>query len=614
MSNRSKMKLPQIYVPLIIATVQVATCEAMINGIPNSEIINLIKSQLSDWSDVSEGSVSAEFKLKKDKRIIKRILASYGYFDAQICPKLQKGKAMFNIELNERYKFDDVLLLYIDQRNYRSGLKVKQVFDLIGIPYDTYTDTKQLSDGCEKIADFLRGKGFAFVQVRAPKLQRDKKDKRIKAIYEIELNGKTVIDKTIVNIKSKKDPNLLKPFVRNRISWKNGDIYDREKIENMKNEIMESKIFSGVSVVLSEPTKDKNDSSIVHTTITIDLEEALLRDVGAGLKYGSSEKFGILLSWTHYNINGKGSSLATSIDASKENRYLRIKYDTYDLFYKRQKLSTQAFYVKEDESSYKVLKSGAESMLWQTFDKKLHAGLGLCIEESETTDKIEKKDLDFSAVGIPMGLKFDTTDEYLDPQKGIRCQAMVTPYIGRPHNVTVFTGKASIYIPFKKNAFQNFLVLAVYSRYGTIFRNKNHDIPRDKLFFSGGANSIRGYGYQKVGAFSDVDEGDEENKNNKPLGKPLGGESVFEIGIEPRIRVSDNLGFVAFVEGGNVYTKKMANPLRKLFFGYGVGIRYYTSFAPIRFDIAFPTKIRKTKQGKKIDSMFNLYLSIGQAF
>lgn len=608
------MKLHRIYVPLMIATVQVATCEATVNGIQNGEIMDLIKSQLSDWSDISERSISAEFKLKRDKRIIKQILASYGYFDAQICPISQNDKVVFNVKLNERYKFDDVLLLYIDQKSYRSGLKVKQVFDLIGIPYDTYTDTKQLADGCEKIADFLRGKGFAFAQVHAPKLQRDKKDKRIKAVYEIELNGKTVIDKTIVHIKSKKDPKLLQPFVRNRISWKDGDIYDREKIENLKNDIMASKIFSGVSVVLGKPIKDAHDTSVVHTTITIELEEALLRDVGAGLKYGSSEKFGVLLFWTHYNINGKGSSLSTSIDASKENRYLSLKYDTYDLFYKKQKLSTQAFYVKENESSYKVLKSGAESMLWQTFDTKFHAGLGLCVEESETTDKIEKKDLDFSAVGIPIGLKFDTTDEYLDPQKGIRCQATITPYIGHPNNLTVFTGKASMYIPFKKNAFRNFLVLAVYSRYGTIFRNKNHDIPRDKLFFSGGANSIRGYGYQKVGAFSDIDEGDVENIDNKPLGKPLGGESVFEIGVEPRIRVSDNLGLVAFLEGGNVYTKKMANPLRKLLFGCGIGVRYYTSFAPIRFDIAFPMKIRKTKQGKKVDSMFNLYLSIGQAF
>lgn len=609
------MRLFRVYSLFVIVGTMIATgCAATLTGIQDKEILNLIQSQLSDWSDISMKSISAEFKLKRDRKIIKKILASYGYFEANVAPILKNDKVIFNIKLNERYKFDDVLLLYVDQKNYRSGLKVKQVFDLIGIPYDTYTDTKQLSDGCDKIADFLRSKGFAFVNVHAPKVQRDKNEKRIKAIYKIELKGKTVIDKTIINIKSKKDPKLLEPFVRNRISWKNSDIYDKEKIDNLKNDLMSSRIFSGISVKLSEPVKDKNKPDIVHTVITIDIEEALLRDVAAGLKYGTSEKFGILLSWTNYNINGKGSSLSTSIDASKENRYLQIKYDVPDLFYKKQKLSTQAIYSKEDEISYKSEKTKAESMLWQTFGMKFHAGIGVCFEESETTDKIEKKDVDFNAIGIPIGLAFDTTDEYLDPQNGIRCQAMVTPYIGRPSNISVFNAKASVYIPLKKNEFRNFLVLAVYSKYGSIFRNKNHDIPRDKLFFSGGANSVRGYDYHKVGEFSDIDDGDEENKNNKPIGKPLGGESVFEIGIEPRIRISDNLGFVAFVEGGNVYTKKMANPLRKLLFGYGIGIRYYTPFAPIRLDIAFPMKVRKTKHGKRLDSRFNLYLSVGQAF
>ena len=277
------------------------------------------------------------------------------------------------------------------------------------------------------------------------------------------------------------------------------------------------------------------------------------------------------------------------------------------------------YYKKENVSSYDVTTIGAESMLWQTFGMKFNAGVGVCIEESETTDKTtktEKSDTtsdatkktssnndesEFNAVGFPIGLSFDTTEEYLDPQQGIRCRAMITPYVGNLTDITVFTGKASIYLPFKKNDFQNLIVLAIYSKYGSIFSKKRSKIPRNKLFFSGGGNSVRGYGYQKLGPVDD----------NK---KPLGGESVFEIGVEPRFRISENLGLVAFVEGGNVYSRKMTNPVKKLLFGYGVGVRYYTPFGPIRVDVAFPSKIRKTKSGKKIDSMFNLYISVGQAF
>ena len=581
-----------------------------INGIEDKEILTLIKSQLSDWSDVNERSISSEFKLKRDKKIIKQILASYGFFDAEIRPSFVNGNATFDVNLNERYKFDDVRLVYLDQKNFKTGLKVKQVFDLIGIARNTYTDTKQLSDGGEKIADFLRDKGFAYVKVLPPKLRYSKSYKKIKATYEIELNGKVIIDKTIINIKSHKDPKLLESFIRNRISWKDGDIYDRQKVDDMKNDLMSSRIFSGISATLSNPKRDKKDSNIVHTVLTINVEEALLREISAGLKYGTSEKFGILLSWTHYNINGQGASLSATIDASKENRHINVKYETPDLFYRKQQLSNQVFHKKEKEDAYDAHKSGAESMLWQTFGKKFQAGIGLCVEESDTYDKITKEAVDFNTVGTPIGIKFDTTDEYLDPQKGLRCQAMLTPYIGNSNNITIFTGKASVYIPFKKNEFKNMMVVAIYSKYGSIFRNKNRKIPRDRLFFAGGANSVRGYDYQKLGDFSDITEKDK----TVPSGKPLGGDSVFEIGVEPRIRASENLGFVAFFEGGNVYTNKMANPLRRLLFGYGIGIRYYTSFAPIRFDIAFPTKIRKTKGGKRVDSRFNLYISVGQAF
>lgn len=606
---------------------------ASINGIDNKEILELIKSQLSNWDDVSKESISREFKLKKDKLIIKKILNSYGYFDAEVTSPEQNDKIVFNITLNERYTFDDVLLIYADQRSYRSGLTVGQVFDLINIEYNSYTDTKQLADGKNNIEDFLKNKGFAFVKINSPKVEIDKEEKTIKAIYKIVLNGKTIIDKTIIDIKSHKDPKLLEPFIRNRIDWKDGDVYAPQKIENLKESLMSSDIFSGIEVTLSDPIIDPKDSTLSHTTITINIEENLLRNVEAGVNYGTSEKVGVLFSWTNYNIDGKGSKLSTKANWSKETKELKLKYTVYDLFYRKQKLSNQISYFKEDTSSYDVKGFKGESMLWQTFGTKFQLGVGVCAENSKTQDKIinetseiknvsnsenaetksntrtsESKDkatntklekVKFNAVGIHMGLNFDTTSDYLNPQSGLRCSADVVPYLGK--NITVFLGKASFYIPIKQNSFKNRAVLAFYSKFGTVFRKNSQKIPRDKLFFSGGSNSVRGYGYQKIGNVNDDK-------------KPLGGESVFEIGIEPRLKINDNIGIVAFLEGGNVYTTKLPRPWKKMFWGYGFGIRYYTPIGPIRLDIGFPTKKRKTSNGKKIDDDFNIYISVGQAF
>jgi translocation and assembly module TamA len=126
-------------------------------------------------------------------------------------------------------------------------------------------------------------------------------------------------------------------------------------------------------------------------------------------------------------------------------------------------------------------------------------------------------------------------------------------------------------------------------------------LPRDRLFFAGGMNSVRGYGYQLIGDVNDDK-------------KPLGGWSTFEVGIEPRFKISDNFGAVVFVEGGGVYQTKAPKIGRKMLWGGGVGVRYYTPLGPIRLDIAFPFKRRKTTTNKKIDSLFNIYISIGQAF
>jgi len=573
----------------------------MVRGLENPDIIRLIKSQISDWKNFSKDSISAKFKLSQDKYAIKKILNSFCYFDAKIKNSFENRKVTFDITPNERYKFDEVLLIYKDQREYRSGLKIGQVFDLINIQYDSYTDTKQLTDAKDKIEEYLKKQGFAFVSIKDLKIEIDRKNKKIKAIYEIILNGKTVIDNTIINIKSKKDPELLKPFVKNRITWKNGDIFDQQKLDDLKEDLMASGIFSGISINLTPPKFLHNDLKTSHTTIMINIEEGLLRDIAAGVKYGSSEKAGILFSWKHYNIDGKGSGLSVLADIAKVSRNIRTKYEVYDLFYKKQKLTNQVFYLKEDVDPYNATKIGIESILWQRFGKSFNLGAGVCGESSKTKDKIDLENTKFKAFGVPIGINFDTTENFLDPQKGIRCSAMLTPYFGNLTNITIFSGKASVYFPFRKNSFKNSMVFAAYSKFGSIFRNKTHKIPRDKFFFSGGANSIRGYGYQKVGPVN----------NNKI---PLGGESVFEFGLEPRFKLSDNVGLIAFWEGGNVFSTKMPNPLKKLLFGYGMGIRYYTPLGPIRLDIALPTSRRKTTEGKKIDSLFNIYISIGQAF
>lgn len=82
---------------------------------------------------------------------------------------------------------------------------------------------------------------------------------------------------------------------------------------------------------------------------------------------------------------------------------------------------------------------------------------------------------------------------------------------------------------------------------------------------------------------------------------------MFEAAFEARFKVSSNIGLVPFVDVGEVTTDTLPR-FDSLRWGAGLGFRYYTSFAPIRFDLATPINRRPG------ESRIQFYISIGQNF
>ena len=120
-------------------------------------------------------------------------------------------------------------------------------------------------------------------------------------------------------------------------------------------------------------------------------------------------------------------------------------------------------------------------------------------------------------------------------------------------------------------------------------------LPTDKRFFGGGGGSIRGYGYHRVGPV---------NAQNVALG----GRSLVELGTELRIRITETLGLVPFIDAGNVYNAMLPVPSQSLLVGSGLGLRYYTAFGPLRLDVGTPVPKRRH------DDPVQIYISLGQAF
>jgi translocation and assembly module TamA len=132
---------------------------------------------------------------------------------------------------------------------------------------------------------------------------------------------------------------------------------------------------------------------------------------------------------------------------------------------------------------------------------------------------------------------------------------------------------------------------------GTILGASVFDIAPSRRFYSGGGGSVRGYGYQQLGP-------------RDASGDPIGGRGLAEFGIESRIRLKQfggNFGVVPFFDGGSLTRKVMPN-FTNWRFAAGIGVRYYSTFGPIRVDLGVPLNRRKG------DGPVAVTVSLGQAF
>jgi translocation and assembly module TamA len=201
----------------------------------------------------------------------------------------------------------------------------------------------------------------------------------------------------------------------------------------------------------------------------------------------------------------------------------------------------------------------------------------------------------YRQIFLPLYFKWDTGDDLLDPTRGGRLFLQVMPFFdvtGSDSDFIKGYARYRHYIPVLKKPL---LTLAGKVSIGVIEGSGLVSIPADERFYAGGGGSIRGYAYQSVG----------------PLvaGDPIGGQSLIELSAEVRVKLTDHLGLVGFLDGGSAFADTIPDSSQDLRWGSGAGLRYFTPIGPLRFDVAVPLNRRP-----EIDDSFQIYISLGQAF
>jgi translocation and assembly module TamA len=236
------------------------------------------------------------------------------------------------------------------------------------------------------------------------------------------------------------------------------------------------------------------------------------------------------------------------------------------------------------------------NFIWQKKWTWSYGGEWLATDERGVFSSAGVKDTKtFLIAAAPLALGYDGSDNLLDPTRGFRLSGRLSPEVSFHGGRVTYARTqidASAYHPVSDN-----IVLAGRIRLGTIFGAGVFDMAPSRRFYSGGGGSVRGYGYQQLGP-KDQD------------GDPMGGRGLAEFGLEARIRLKQlggNFGLVPFFDGGSLTAKAL--PVSKDWrYAAGIGVRYYSSFGPIRVDFGVPLNRQKG------DGPFAVTVSLGQAF
>jgi translocation and assembly module TamA len=218
---------------------------------------------------------------------------------------------------------------------------------------------------------------------------------------------------------------------------------------------------------------------------------------------------------------------------------------------------------------------------------------GLEGQTGSATDVLGK--VDYTLVGVPLSVTYDSTDSKLNPTSGFRVTASAASFptfLGSSLDLVQAKVRASAY--YALDADQRF-VLAGRIGLGAMGGPALDEIPANWLFYAGGGGSVRGYAFNSLGPTGIFDA-------------VIGGRSLFEASAELRVRVTDTIGIVPFFDAGNAFASTFPDFNEPLFSSVGLGLRYFTAVGPIRLDVAFPLE-RHAGNGPVA-----VYVSIGQAF
>jgi len=533
-----------------------------------------------------------------DREQLQAVLRAEGYYDGGVSFSLDSEARPVRVTLTvtpgPRYRLGHIAVL-AEEHQLLPGGPVDPAS--LGLTPGNPGRAAAVNEARGRLVTLLNSRGFAFAHLADQRAEIDRSAKTLDVTFVVATGPAARFGLVRLEGLSEVDENL----VRGRIPWQVGDPYRPLLVEQARTAISALGAFNSVQVILADQAA--SDGTV---PVTIRLEERKRRFIGAGVNYSTSEGVGGKVYWGHRNLFGGAEQLRLSLETARlgphtvtgsnldrTDEKATAELRKPDFLAPDQSLLVSAAALTEHPKAYDRDAVLGSVQVERKLERRLTVAGGVSGEQSRLRESSQSTA--GLTLGLPLNATFDDTDSLLDPTSGYRLTAAFTPYyrLGDVSNGFALTRVGgSAYYDVSRDGWA---VLAARWGMGLIANGARQAIPADKRFYAGGGGSVRGYAYQKAGPLD-------------ASGNPLGGKSLVEFGSELRFKVTDSIGLVPFLDGGTVYPGAVPDLSTPLFFGAGLGARYFTDFGPLRLDLGVPLERRSA------DAAWQLYLSLGQAF
>lgn len=523
-----------------------------------------------------------------ERGTLEKLLRSRGYYDGRVRQSVTDGEILYRVVPGPLYR--------IKSLEVNMPPHLKSGFPGVGLREGEPLEAEKVTEGVKRIENYLAENACLLnvdVDYQATVIHSEhaaRLEYRVAQSPEVNIGQVYVEGVTTVD----------EDFLRKRLKLEPGDCFSRGKMDAAKLRLLRTNLIAGVNAEVSEPS-----AGIVDITFLV--IERKHRTIRLGVGYTSDEGAGVSAGWEHRNILGRGEKIEVETRVNEVKQSLKTELLVPRFFRDDQDFSAKAEASNEERDSYEARSVTIGGIISRRHTKHRTFSVGSELKFSKVQEEGEQSE-NYNLLSFPLGLKIDTTDNLLDAHKGATVALEVKPYFDLRGSGTRFvknTLVATGYLTAEETRFDP--TLAVRIKAGVISGIDNLDIPADERFYAGGGGSVRGYAYQALGPRRLIPS----TVPGEPptLSDPIGGRALSEVSFEGRFRFTETWGGVLFLDGGNAYADPQPS-FDDLYWGVGLGVRYMTSFAPLRFDIAFPLDRRDDLD----DSSYQIYVSLGQAF